>query len=202
MVLKVRKLLTEHQKVVNEISHILIEGDFYLAGGTALFYYFKHRYSIDLDFFTFAKIDLRKFYKNFLPVQIKTISYDTIHLIIHNVNVSLFLYNYPLLKDFNYLDSIKLASLEDILCMKINAIILRGSKKDFIDVYFIMKKLKLKSRDVINLFVKKFGNYNELIIKKAITYFKDADNEPDIYIFKKIKWDTIKKFFVKTFATL
>jgi hypothetical protein len=43
--------------------------------------------------------------------------------------------------------------------MKINAIILRGSKKDFIDVYFIMKKLKLKSRDVINLFVKKFGNY-------------------------------------------
>jgi hypothetical protein len=95
------------------------------------------------------------------------------------------LYNYPLLKDFNYLDSIRLASLEDILCMKINAIILRGSKKDFIDIYFIMKKLKLKSRDVINLFVKKFGNYNELIIKKAITYFKDADNEPDIYIFKK-----------------
>jgi len=41
MVLKVRKLLTEHQKVVNEISHILIEGNFYLAGGTALFYYFK-----------------------------------------------------------------------------------------------------------------------------------------------------------------
>ncbi len=113
-----------------------------------------------------------------------------------------FIYLYPLLKPFLHLNSLKLASLEDILCMKINAIILRGSTKDFIDVYFIMKNLKIKSDEVIKLFVKKFGKYEELVIKKALTYFEDAEREPEIPIFKNVKWNAIKNFFIKEFAKI
>jgi hypothetical protein len=86
--------------------------------------------------------------------------------------------------------------------MKVNAIILRGSRKDFIDVYFIMKSMKIKSNDVIKLFTKKFGKYDELIIRKALTYFEDADNEPKIPTLKKVSWNSIKNFFIKEFAKI
>uniref|UniRef100_A0A7V5XFB7 Nucleotidyl transferase AbiEii/AbiGii toxin family protein n=1 Tax=Thermodesulfobacterium geofontis TaxID=1295609 RepID=A0A7V5XFB7_9BACT len=202
MELKVKKLLKEHKEVVEKIFPVLEKGDFYLAGGTALYYYLKHRYSVDLDFFTQKDIDFREFYQNFSSEEIKTISKDTIHAKVKEVNVSFFFYPYPLLKTFLHLNSLKLASLEDILCMKINAIILRGSRKDFIDVYFIMKSLKMKSNEAIKLFVKKFGKYEELVIKKALTYFEDAEKEPEIPIFKKFSWNSIKNFFIKEFAKI
>jgi len=202
MELKVKKLLKEHKEVAEKIFPVLEKGDFYLAGGTALYYYLKHRYSIDLDFFTQKDIDFREFHQNFSPEEIKMISKDTIHAKVKEVNVSFFFYPYPLLKPFLYLNSLKLASLEDILCMKINAIILRGSRKDFIDVYFIMKSLKMKSNEAIKLFVKKFGKYEELVIKKALTYFEDAEKEPEIPIFKKFSWNSIKNFFIKEFAKI
>ncbi|MEM3467633.1 MAG: nucleotidyl transferase AbiEii/AbiGii toxin family protein [archaeon] len=66
---------------------------------------------------------------------------------------------------------IKIARLEDILCMKVNAIIFRGSRKDFVDVYFIIKAFKVESDEVMNLFKKKFGAYNELVIKKISYIF-------------------------------
>jgi len=202
MELRVKELLKEHKEVVNILFPVIEKGNFYLAGGTALFYYLKHRYSIDLDFFTQEKIDLRDFIKYFSPEATKTISKDTIHAKIKEVNVSFFSNPYPLLKPFTYLNSLRLASLEDILCMKINAIILRGSRKDFVDVYFIMKKLKIKSDEAIKLFVKKFGKYEEIIIKKALTYFDDAENEPEIPLLKKISWNSIKNFFIKEFAKI
>ena len=202
MELKVKKLLKEHKEVAEKIFPVLEKGDFYLAGGTALYYYLKHRYSVDLDFFTQKDIDFREFYQNFSPEEIKMISKDTIYAKVKEVNVSFFFYPYPLLKPFLHLNSLKLASLEDILCMKINAIILRGSRKDFIDVYFIMKNLKIKSDEVIKLFVKKFGKYEELVIKKALTYFEDAEKEPEIPVFKKVSWNSIKNFFIKEFAKI
>ena len=98
MEFKVKKLLKEHRKVVEKLLPILKSGDFYLAGGTALFYYLEHRYSIYLDFFTQKNIDLRDFYQNFSPQEIKTISKDTIRAEVNQVNISFFLYPYPLLK--------------------------------------------------------------------------------------------------------
>lgn len=202
MELKVKELLKEHKEVIEQLSPILDKGSFYLAGGTALYYYLKHRYSIDLDFFTKKDIDFREFHQNFSPEEIKTISKDTIHAKVKKLNVSFFFYPYPILNPLINLDLLKLASLEDILCMKINAIILRGSRKDFIDVYFIMKNLKIKSDDAIKLFVKKFGEYNELVIRKALLYFEDAEKEPEIPIFKKVSWDSIKNFFIREFARI
>ncbi|MGC8928769.1 MAG: nucleotidyl transferase AbiEii/AbiGii toxin family protein, partial [Myxococcota bacterium] len=125
------------------------------------------------------------------------ISKKTIHSIIEDVNISFFYFPYPLLKPLIDFDNIKIADLEDILCMKVNAIIGRGSRKDFIDVYFIMKSLNIKLDDLFRLFQKKFGDYNTLIIKKAIIYFEDAENEPKFPLLKDVKWEKVKAFFIK-----
>jgi len=168
--------------------------------GTALFYILNHRNSIDLDFFTSENIDLRQFKNVFKKHELKLISKDTIHANVKGINTSFFIFNYPMLKPLLNFDIIKLASLEDTLCMKINAIIQRGARRDFIDVYFIMKELKLKSKDVIKLFEEKFGKHNKLLVKKALTYFEDAEKEPEIKLIRKVEWKNIKEFFIKEFG--
>ena len=106
------------------------------------------------------------------------------------------------LKSLNKIDTIPVASVTDILLMKINAIIGRGSRKDFTEVYFILQELHLSPRQCINIFKKKYGNYNPSIICKAMTYFVDADNEPELKLIKKVTWDSIKKYFIASYINL
>lgn len=200
MELKKKKLLEEHKKAIEKIGNMLKEGDFYLAGGTGIYYYLQHRHSVDLDFFTNKEIDFREFRSYFEPEDIKLLTKDTIYTKVKNINLSFFQYPYPLLKPLNNLETIKIASLEDILCMKVNAIISRGSRKDFVDVYFIIKALKMESDEVINLFKKKFGGYDEIVIKKSLTYFEEAEKEPEFPVIKKVKWEEVKNFFINRFV--
>jgi len=60
-----------------------------------------------------------------------------------------------------------------------------------------MKKLKIKSSDVINSFTKKFGKYDEMVVKKSFTYFEDAEKEPEFPFLKRGNWNSIKRFFLK-----
>ncbi|MEN3045118.1 MAG: nucleotidyl transferase AbiEii/AbiGii toxin family protein, partial [Candidatus Hydrothermales bacterium] len=69
MELKRKSLLKKHKIVVIRIKDILDKG-FYLAGGTAIYYYLNHRYSIDLDFFINEKIDFRELHQLFQPEEI------------------------------------------------------------------------------------------------------------------------------------
>lgn len=65
MKFKKKELLKEHKEVIERIFPLLEKGDFYLAGGTALYYYLKHHYSVDLDFFTRKNIDFYTISTNF-----------------------------------------------------------------------------------------------------------------------------------------
>lgn len=195
-------LLKAHRQVVLEINEWITRGQFYLAGGTALFYYYHHRRSVDLDFFTAKKFSLQRHLHFFKEYQIVAVQEDTLHAIIHDVKVSFFLYPYNLLKPLQQLESLSVAHPEDILCMKISAIVNRGSKKDFIDTYVLMQELAVSPRQVIALFQEKYGSFNPLIIHKALTYFDDAGNEPELDMIQSIRWEEVKKFFVKTFSRL
>lgn len=195
-------LLEEHKRAVIKVKELIDAGEFYLGGGTAVFYYLNHRNSIYLDFFTPKEIDLRKYQRIFANSELHLISRDTIHAEVEDVNISFFSYPYPLLKPLKTFDIIKIASLEDILCMKMNAIISRGSKKDFIDVYFIMNHLKINAKKSIELFKKKYGEYNDMLIRKAMTYFEDAEKEPEIPTIKKISWNEIKEFLSSNFSKI
>lgn len=195
-----KRLIESHRNAVMKIEGLLKRGNFYLAGGTAVYYYLNHRVSEDLDFFTSIKFDFRDFKAVFKGSEVLEYVEDTIHCIIEKVKVSFFYYPYKLLNKRTILDLIELASLEDILTMKASAIIQRGSKRDFTDAYFIMKKLNLDSKKVIELFRQKYGNFNPLILRKAFTYFEDADSEPDLRMLKPVKWKSIKEFLIREFV--
>jgi len=196
------KLLSKHRRSIEAVIQFINEGEFYLAGGTAIYYYLKHRESVDLDFFTQKNFNFFQYEHLIRPYTILFKSKDTIHAEIKNVKVSFFYYPYKLLKPLNQINDISIAHLEDILCMKINAIINRGSRKDFTDVYFIMKELSISPEKCIELFQTKYGSCNPLVIHKAMTYFIDADKEPELKMLKPVRWEDIKKFFITTFTKI
>lgn len=69
-----------------------------------------------------------------------------IHIyVLNEVKIDIVNYTYPWLDDVVYKDGIRLASPRDIAAMKITAIEGRGTKKDFVDIYFLLKKYSLKN---------------------------------------------------------
>ncbi len=196
------ELLKNHRKAIKYIKPLIDSGRFYLAGGTAVYYYLQHRKSKDLDFFTKKNLDFQEYFPFFRNQKVYFKSGNTIHAKIQNVKMSFLYYPYKLLKPLRKLNDIHMASLEDILCMKINAIIGRGSRKDFTDLYFVVKELSINASRILELYEEKFGKCNDLIIRKSLVFFKDADNEPHLEMLKPVRWDEIKNFFIKEFTNL
>jgi len=102
----------------------------------------------------------------------------------------------------------KKASLDDIAAMKAIAISQRGSAKDFVDFYHLLKKSQLKFEDLSSLVRQKYDleKKYEYHMKTAMVYFDDAEREVDSIVlvydeahFRRLsesKWKEIKEFFV------
>jgi predicted nucleotidyltransferase component of viral defense system len=104
---------------------------------------------------------------------------------------------YPLLDEFECCQGVKIAGFRDIAAMKLVALVQRGTKKDFIDLYCLEKE-KFRLEEMISLVEKKFEvpNYQTLIIK-AWGYFVDAEQEATPQMFWDISWEEIKAHFLK-----
>lgn len=192
-----------HEETLSEKTRIVLEkitpviAPFYLAGGTALALFFGHRISVDLDFFNedaFSVPLLVEKLNNLGNLRIEDQSETTFNGFLDEVKISFFYYPYPLLFPTKEYNSVFLADERDIGAMKIQAISGRGSKKDFVDLFILLKKYSLP--ELFNFFHKKYEkfNYNQLHILKSLSYFYDADTNPEpIYIYP-ISWIEVKKF--------
>ncbi len=63
--------------------------------------------------------------------------------IINNVKVDFVNYSYKWLSDYIVEANIRMAAINDIAAMKLAAITGRGSKKDFVDLYFCSNSIAL-----------------------------------------------------------
>ena len=171
-----------------EILPILSEfkGDFYLAGGTGLALQIGHRDSIDFDFFckqSFSTEELTRQLRNIFSnhaVSVIQEEKDTLSVLIEDrIKLSFFSYPYDLVKPLLDSEFFRLASLEDIGCMKLSAITSRSLLKDYVDLYFILKAIPLKH--LLDLSTIKFPKINTALILKSLTYFGDITQEPILY---------------------
>lgn len=167
---------------------------FNLVGGTALALQIGHRISIDIDLFGDSEINELEFTAELSqlgnPIALKR-SKNIIIYTINDIKVDFVNYRYPLLKKVKTIDSIRLASLEDIAAMKLNAISGRGSKKDFIDLYFLLKTFSLKK--MMDFYSEKYKDGSTFLVLKSLTYFIDADKEEMPVMTEKLEWETVKK---------
>ena len=110
---------------------------------------------------------------------------------IFGIKVDIVKTSYPVLFPVLQYESIRLQDIRDIAPMKLKAIVQRGSKKDFYDIYFLLNHLSLEN--MISLFRQKFQIYDDFVVLKSLTYFEDAENEPDpILLQEKLNWEKIK----------
>lgn len=174
--------------------------EFYLAGGTALALELGHRISIDLDFFSvneFTTKEVSDKLKTKGHLEITSRDKDTLNGSLDGVKISFFKYPYKLLFPTKEYNGVVLADERDIAAMKILAISDRGSKKDFIDLFTLLKIYSLNS--ILNFFNEKYKdyNYNMLHILKSLVYFSDADLDPEPVYIHPISWMEVKKFIKK-----
>ncbi len=171
---------------------------FYLAGGTGLALQLGHRDSI--DFFTESHFDTVKLYAEIMETfdgrkMVKTLEEkDSLNIIIDNeIKISLLRYPYPLLFPLIQEEYLRIASVGDIGCMKLSAIVARSLEKDYIDLYFILKKISLG--DLLPLVQKKMPDLDQNLVLKSLVYFDDI--EPEKIIFKNnstVQFSVVKIF--------
>jgi len=198
-------LPVKSQKVFKVLSQMPIWDDFYIGGGAGLILRFGHRISVDFDLFSPTNrlsSPERRIIHQLLKKAGKTIVESTregsFRVTFEGVTMGFFHYDYPLMTPLEKFGKIRIASLEDIALMKIAAIIGRGSKKDFIDTYFILKN-GVGLPKLLNLSRQKFSHVRDVAIQalQALVYFDDAENEPMPKMSSPIKWETVKSFFIK-----
>jgi len=184
----------------SELLNILIKKEylqkFILFGGTALAMQLEHRPAQDLHLFTNTDFDV-KFLKNkisedFSDFHIENERDNALVTKINNIKVDFVKYKYNF--DFPVVekDGIRFANLKDIAPMKIDAIASRGKKKDFYDLYFLLKQFSLP--ELLEFYQKKYNHSSIFHVVKSVSYFDDAENNPDPIIFdKKLTWKKVKK---------
>ena len=95
------------------------------------------------------------------------------------------------------MDGIRYYSSADIAAMKIQAVLGRGRKKDFWDIYELLQHYSLQQ--MMDWHKQKFPSQMLAIsIPHAITYFVDADESETPVSFKKQTWESVKTGIRKT----
>lgn len=199
-----------HESVLDEETKknikILSQQDFirsfYLAGGTACAVHLGHRISNDLDFFSkedFSHFEVQNSLRDSGHFLTDYSDSQTLIGRFNKVKISFFHYDYPLIGETHHFLNLRISSLEDIGCMKIDAISSRGSKRDFVDLYFILKKFNLDLKEFFKYFEEKYGkeNYNIYHILKSLVYFEDAERDPGLNMLDQFSWENVKIFFIE-----
>lgn len=174
-----------------------------LVGGTALALQLGHRRSVDLDFFgTIPETsdEIQDILREHHEVSIVKESKNIHIYLIDGVKVDIVNYKYDWIDTPVEEDGIRLADVKDIAAMKVAAIIGRGTKKDFIDLYFLLKQFSLK--ELLELYLQKYPDGSLFIALKSLSYFEDAEADPMPVMFEHIEWTDVKSFIRETILTL
>lgn len=186
--------------ILKQLMEIPSLKDFSLVGGTALSLLYGHRTSIDLDLFSNRPFENEKIIKaleisfpsSSLVVRTTTPSFG-VFCFIDDVKIDMVRHPHPLVGAIKTIDGIRMFSTEDIIAMKVQAVLGRGRKKDFWDIAELLHHYPIEN--FINFHKEKYVGQNLLItVPQAITYFADAEGDEDPLSLKKQTWEDIKAF--------
>lgn len=179
--------------LLKNLQKINAFSDLRLVGGTSLALQIGHRKSVDIDLFgkiSADNITIAKELDKIGNVTILKKSQNINIYLINNIKVDIVNYHYPWVDKKIITDGIVLASNKDIAAMKLAAITGRGTKKDFIDLFFILKKYNLA--EILSFYKKKYHDGSEFLVLKSLLYFEDAEKNETPEMFKQITWDIMK----------
>lgn len=166
-----------------------------LVGGTSLALQYGHRSSVDLDVFgdfPDSDIEFLEILEQFGKVQGQRTSKYIKSFVVDDIKVDFVNYSrFPWIDDVVFEDGLRLASPKDIAAMKINAIEGRGSKKDFIDLFFLLQHYSFE--EILEFYVKKYPQYSMFRTRMSLTFFDDAESQENPKMLDVVDWITVKE---------
>jgi hypothetical protein len=177
------------------VARLLADVDgWFVIGGHAVRCFRPYRPSIDVDLGV-ADARSRKRIEAALSrskrTEVLERGRDTTHLVVDGVDVSVFL----LPRVSRFAEGRRL-SVTGILATKLHAILDRGTRRDFFDLFVMLDEAKLGIAECIAATRAVYGAaVNESLLLRALAYFDDADAEPKLPGEGPRDWSTLKRFF-------
>ncbi len=192
--------LSDEQRSALVVVAAVVDSTAYLAGGVAVAARLGHRVSADLDVFVptgAPELLAEKLTGQVAKIRIVSRAEGTLYAEVDDVPVSVIRYAYPLLKNAERLPgfALPLASLDDLLCMKLAAIAGRGARRDFWDLHALLLSLSYGLGQALELYVQKYPIEDVGHVLKSLVYFQDAEQEPMPRTLSASDWAAIKGYF-------
>lgn len=190
------------RKLLEKLSTDDLPEGSYLGGGTAIALWIGHRQSQDLDWFSPKKFDEKMWQMKWEAkwgFTLRGRDWQTLIGEIDSVKTALYFYKYPLIDATASYQGLRVAGLKDLAAMKIDAVMSRGTKRDFIDLYFLAKQFG--ANQLLEFYDRKYGSLEdrEIMIRKALVYFAEADEDEMPRMLVPVKWQVVKDYFIKAF---
>lgn len=162
-----------------------------------------HRLSFDFDCFSLKRISgnllqkSRKIFGYSLTVHVQTsefFSFETGK----GIEISFVQHPYPSLQKPVKTSSISLFHLDDLAANKAYTIGRRGAWRDYVDIFFLLKRKIYNLEKIIQLAQKKFdGEFNEKLFLSQLVYFTDILILPTNFLKDSYTDVQIKSFLEK-----
>lgn len=201
----------ELKTILSELMNEPLFDDFVLVGGTNLSLRLGHRKSVDIDLFTdaeYGSIDFKEL-ENYL--QWRYPYYDTLSTSgptafgntyyigqdkDSSIKLDLMYTDAPFFEKHNINKGIRMATINQITAMKIEAINTGGRKKDWWDIHELLTIYTLDQMLSLHKRWEQWTHNREQLLDKLII-FNNADKEPDPMCLKGKNWDIIKMDIIK-----
>ncbi|PIZ49299.1 hypothetical protein COY29_02070 [Candidatus Woesebacteria bacterium CG_4_10_14_0_2_um_filter_39_14] len=181
-----------------------------LGGGTALSLQIGHRISYGFDIFTYNKLEpslWRKARDTFGKGTLRLLdTEDQLNLSTpESVYVTFFYDDYKPLFDPIETKYLNLLDLKDIAANKAFTIGRRPKWRDYVDLYFLLKKDYISFENLITMSKKKFGaGFSEKLFFEQLIYWGDIEDYGIEYLVDNVEPQVIKDFLelqVKNFTS-
>ncbi len=166
----------------------------YLAGGTALTVHLLHRVSRDLDIFLERREDLRSLWKQFQEIgdALATQHDDsTINGTIDGTRVQVLeATTLKIVAPFLEVGGLRVASVNDIMAMKLKVIVDGGELRDYFDIMKIEQDRRIMVETGLAFFLEKYSpeepdRYVKAIVR-ALGYLDDVEDDPALPVSKQV----------------
>lgn len=178
--------------------------NFRLVGGTALSLQIGHRESIDIDLFSdseYGTLDFNSI-ENYLKANFEYVDFlNTIpamgksYFIGENKENTVKLdvyYTDNYIQPYVEVDGIRMATIEEIIAMKIDVVERGGRKKDFWDLHDLLQSYNIN--EMLDLHERRYPyTHNRALIIQNFTSFQQADEDFNPICLKGKYWEFIKE---------
>lgn len=199
-------ILTMHPEVLgpenNQIfGRLKAFPDFYLAGGTALALQIGHRKSVDFDLFSPKSISPRLLGEVEKAFGLRDISplvnnSDELTVLVKGVKITFLFYPFPVFLGLKMYKGVPLLGVKEIAATKAYTIGRRGSYKDYVDLYFILKETHATLEEIIGLSQRKYqSSFHARLFLEQLIFLEDVQEEKIRFLGKGVGREELSAFF-------